>query len=121
MVGARGVSADAEAPYDFSILVIQGQSSSENDHSSNGLSDERVIGLTKLLRVTGESGIRIGAAHDTVKRVAGLGGCINVAGRKSEIICAECICSIRFLRGYETTSRPLRATIGSGEHDRTNN
>ena len=120
MVGAGRVSADAETSNNFSIFVVQGQSSPENDDSSNGLSDKRVIGLAKFLWITGESGIRIRTTYDAVERVSGLSSGINVAGGKSKIVGAERICRIRFLRGDEAAARPFRASIRAGEHDSAN-
>ena len=120
MVGAGGVSAYAKASNNFSTFVVQGQSSAENDDPANGLPDKRVIGLTELLWIAGKSRIRIRTAYDAVERVSGLSSGINVAGRKSEIVGAERICRIRFLRGDQATAWPFRAPIRAGEHDSTN-
>ena len=120
MVGARRVSAYSQASNNFSIFVVQGQSATENDDSSNRLSDKRVIGLTKLLWITGKRGIWIRTAHDAVKRVSGLSSGIDVAAGKSKIVGAEGICRIRFFRGDEATARPFRASIRAGKHDGAN-
>ncbi len=120
MVGARRVSAYSQASNNFSIFVVQGQPSPENDDSSNGLSHQRVIGLTELLWVTGKSGIWIRTAHDAVERVSGLSSGINVAAGKSKIVSTEGICRIRFLCGDQATARPFRAPIRAGKHDSAN-
>src|SRR3954447_518668 len=99
MVGASRVSAYTQAPNDFSILVVQGNSSAENDDPSDWLSDKRVVWLAEPLGIAGESGIWVRTTHDAVKRIAGLSSGINVAARKSEVVGAEGICRIRFFDG----------------------
>ena len=120
MVSARRVAADTQSPNNFSTLVVQGQAATENDDTSDGLSDKRVIGVTELLWVTGESGIWIRSTYDAVERVSGLSSGINVAGGKSEIVGAEGICRIRFLRGDQAAAWPLRASIRAGKYDSAN-
>src|SRR5436190_11538300 len=120
MVGASRVSAYAETANDLSILVVQRKSSAENNDASDWFSDERVIGLTELLRIAGESGIWIRTTHDAVKRIAGLSSGIDVAAGKSEVVSAEGICRIRFLGGDQTAAWPLRASIRAGKYDGAN-
>jgi hypothetical protein len=98
MVGAGGVSAYTETADNFPIFVVQSQSPTENDDTSYGFSDERVIGLTELLWITGKRGMWVRTAYDAVKGVPGLSSGINVAGRESEIVGTERIRSVRFLR-----------------------
>ena len=108
------------APNNLSIFVVQGQSATENDDSSNRLSHKRVIGLAELLWITGKSGIWIRTTHDAVKRVSGLSSGIDVAAGKSKIVGAEGICRIRLLRGNKATAWPFRAPIRACKHDGAN-
>ena len=108
------------ASNNFSIFVVQSQSATENDDSSYRLSHKRVIGLAKLLWITGESRIWIRTTHDAVKRVAGLSSGIDVAAGKSKIVGAEGICRIRLLRGNQATAWPFRTPIRASKHDSAN-
>ena len=66
VVRAPGVAAYAQSSHDLSALVVKSKAASEHNHSSDWFADERVIGLTKLLRVTSKRRIRIRAAHNAV-------------------------------------------------------
>ena len=66
VVRAGSITAYAQSSHDLSALVVKSESASKYNHSSDWFADERVIGLTELLRVASKRCIRIRAAHNAV-------------------------------------------------------
>ena len=120
MVGARRVSAHSQPPNNLPRFVVQGKASAKNNHSSNWLSHQRVIGLAEFLRITSKGDSWIGATHDAVERIAGLSSRIYVSGGKRKIVSAKGICRIRFFRRDETAAGPFRTSVRTGEHHGAN-
>ena len=66
VVGARGISADAKTADNLSLFIVKGEAASEYDDAADRLTNERVVLLSKFLRIAGECGVGIGTTDDAV-------------------------------------------------------
>src|SRR5438874_6562110 len=98
MIGASCVSANPQTTDEFSFLAVESQSPAEDDHATDGFAHQRVILLAEILRASCECSIRIWRRVQAIKRAARLSPGIEIAARKSEIVRAEGVRSIRFHR-----------------------
>src|SRR2546423_6024580 len=98
VIGASCVSANPQTTDEFSFLAVKSQSTAEDDDATYGFAHQWVILLTEILRASCECSVRIWRRIQTKKRAARLSPGIEIAARKSKIVRAEGVRSIRFHR-----------------------
>src|SRR5947209_3614155 len=98
MIGASCVSANPQTTDEFSFFAIKSQSPAEDDHATDGFAHQGIVLLTEILRASCECSVRIWRRIQAIKRAARLSAGIEIAARKSKIVRAEGVRSIRFHR-----------------------
>src|SRR3977135_976336 len=68
VIGTRSIPAHTERTDHLPLLIVESKPSPETDHPSDRFSHQWVVRLTELLRISANSGPRIGTTHDAVKR-----------------------------------------------------